>query len=637
MKKAAENWIFPIILFLWPLVNCAGGIEISDSTYSLANDLFLKPDYMWYFATFLAGRAGTLMMRLPGGAGILAMNIKSGLLVSLMAAGVYLALKRRIPAPLLFAAEWTAVSVFWSPYVSLYNTLSYALLTFSCILLLKAMEGRETGKKELSLYFAAGVLLGLNVFVRVSNITQAALIAAVVWNAYLEKENARAVRSRIAACVGGFAAGAGACFLYISVRHGAGAWPAAVFSLFGITESAEDYSAGGMLDATLSAYRTSLKWFALMAVPAAAGSLVYAFGQRKKLWEKKAPGTAFGIFYAAGILVLIRFFYGRGMFTVNYRDYWCMFQWAMLGIILTILLSVLDLLGVLPRDKEESVYARTCAALVIILILILPLGSNNYTFPVLLAFAVILPYTLWGLNAAAKAGKRELLPMTCMAAAVMLMLLVQGTVFHVQYAFRDGTDGTKRTAYIEHAVQAEGGISSLTEGVKTTPANAAVLGELIRYMEDSGLCAGSEGAIRDILLQADDSESSRKLISYGTAPGLSYLLLMEPALPTAWPDLDSYPYEEFERALAAAGEGAGKEALPVIILHADGTDDLDRLMGRLPEKTQGESEGGGDPAGSIPPSGKKAALLGRFIEDNGYSISYENEAFRVYTALPGKQ
>ncbi len=636
MKKAAEKWIFPIILFLWPLVNCAGGIEISDSTYSLANYLFLKPDYMWYFVTFLAGRAGTLLMRMPGGAGILAMNIKSGLAVSFMAAGMYLALRRRIRPLVLFIAEWTAVSVFWSPYVSLYNTLTYALLTFACILLLMAMDGDKPERKKTLLFFAAGVLLGLNVFVRISNITQAALIAAVIWNAYLKKENARGVTRRIAACVGGFAAGALICLLTLSVRYGAGAYPSAVSALFGITGSAEDYSAGGMLDATFSAYRTSLKWFAVMGACAAAGSLAYAFGIRKRLWEKRGLKTAFGILYAAGIAVIIRFFYGRGMFTVNYRDYWCMFQWAMLCIILTILLAVLDLTGVLPRDKDESVFARTYAALVIVLTAVLPLGSNNYTFPVLLAFSVIVPYTLWGLFALAANGKRELLPLTAMAGAAMLMLLVQGTVFHIQYSFRDGTDGTNRTSYIEHCVTEEGGASSLTAGVKTTPENAALLGGLIRYMEDSGLCGNSSGAIRDILLQKDTPACRPKLLSYGTAPGLSYLLLMEPALPTAWPDLDSYPFEDFERALSEAGRGK-KEELPVIILHSDGTDSLNRLMGRMPEDTEGGAGAkDGDPAGSGSAPQKKAALLMRFIEDNGYSVSFENEAFRVLTAFPGE-
>ena len=131
------------MLALWPLVSCRSGIEVSDSTYSLANFLYLKPDYMWYFATFLANRTGTLLTKLPGGGSLLAMNVKAGLLLSAAAVAVYLVLKRWIPSEIAFAAEWIAIAIFWSPHVSLYNTLTYVLLTLACLLLLEAMRPYE--------------------------------------------------------------------------------------------------------------------------------------------------------------------------------------------------------------------------------------------------------------------------------------------------------------------------------------------------------------------------------------------------------------------------------------------------------------------------------------------------------------
>ena len=181
LKKAGryqtpmERYLFPVLLVLWPLWGTFSGIDVTDAGYSLGNYLTLK-EGMWFFATFLANKAGAFLTLLPGGADLLAMNIKTALFVSAAALASYYALQRMIPGWMVFLGEVLAESVFWCPTVILYNVLSYVFLTFACLCLFRAVNG--VPRKRIW-YVAAGVFLGINVFVRFSNALQAVLILAV--------------------------------------------------------------------------------------------------------------------------------------------------------------------------------------------------------------------------------------------------------------------------------------------------------------------------------------------------------------------------------------------------------------------------------------------------------------------------
>ena len=264
LQPLMENVLFPVLLFLWPLWGAGSGVDVTDAGFSLGNYEFLQ-EGMWFYATFLANQAGRLLMALPGGGGLLAMNLKAALLLSAAALFSYYTLKRLMPGWMVFLGEWIAVSVFWCPAVILYNSLSYVLLALACLCLFRAVNRVPHGGKW---YLAAGVLLGLNLFVRFSNALQVLLILAVWMEERLsDRRLSRAVEDT-AMCLAGYILGAGSVLVWIVLGCGIDDYIAGICELFSM---GGDYTLSEMLTVTLEAYGTAMMWMAFMAAWVVAG------------------------------------------------------------------------------------------------------------------------------------------------------------------------------------------------------------------------------------------------------------------------------------------------------------------------------------------------------------------------------
>ena len=642
LQQPMEKFLFPLLLLLWPLAAVNQGVNVMDSTYSLGNYRYGDSvGVMWHFATYLANCLGELFDRTPFGKTMLGMNFLTGLLVSVTALAVYYVLKRMMPGWMIFLGEWIAISLCWCPTVILYNYLTYLLLTLACLFLFLA----ETSVPRSPRWFVlAGICLGLNVMVRFSNAPQCLLILAVWYYAWITKQEASQCRKDTLFCILGYILGFGIPLLVILIRYGAGVYAEMIQSLFGMTSQASDYTMAGMLFSILDTYVHTGRWMAIMAAGTVMGTLfllmpiwrryewakrllyvagVYAemiqslFGMTSQASDYTMAGMLFSILdtyvhtgrwmaimaagtvmgtlfllmpiwrryewakrllYVAGIVLMIRFFYGRGMFTVNYQDYWCMFQWGMCLVILAWAVCLAAMGGVAAATVDE----RFLAAMTLLLLLITPIGSNNYTFPLLNNLFFIGPFTLWMLRRFWQHTRyrREHGAWHIMAIAILVMVLVQGSLFHVCFAFRDGTDGTKRSEQVTG--------NTYLAGMQTTPANAAALSGLSEATKQYGL-------------------TGKKLLTFGNVPGLHVILGMEPALSNTWPDLDSYPVEQLREDLAALD---AEEVCPVIIIGKH-----DSAMTLEEPDT---------------PAGQKAALLTAYMEEGAYSLVYENEEYALY-------
>ena len=242
-------------------------------------------------------------------------------------------------------------------------------------------------------------------------------------------------------------------------------------------------------------------------------------------------------------VVLLRFYWGRGMFTFRYyeHDYRSMYYPTVLFLLVTIYLCMYCLI-VKKSRREQKIFA----ALLLVQIFITPLGSNNALSPIINNLFLAAPFTLWIVwdlcaarraadaeKAAARPGGQTLvwaLPFTML----VLFVLVQSVGFHANFVFQDGIWGEPRDRKVQAPKKAA--------GIYTNQQNGVLLEELALFIEEEGL-------------------SGREAITCGELPGLHYLLDMPPALSTAWPDLDSYRMAEYSRDMAAL-EGS----LPVIIL-----------------------------------------------------------------------
>lgn len=564
-QRPLEKYVFPVLLVLWPLFNVWSGVDITDSTYSLGNYEGME-EGMWFFSTFLANKTGSVLMILPGGKSLLAMNIKTSLLLSVIALACYYVLQRLMPGWMIFLGEVLAISLFWCPSVILYNVLSYVFLTAACLCLFLAVN--EIPRKR-RYYLLAGVFLGINLFVRFSNALQVLLIVAVwaeeVWSRRKKNDILRDTFS----CIGGYCLGAGGIFVWISLEYGAKTYIEAIMQLFHVDGG---YTFAEMFSSTWNAYAAVIPWMLIMACCVIAGVIFFMMPLlRRYSWLKK-------LLYCIGILILFRFYYSRGVFTVNYSDYWCMFNWAMMFLVFVLILDLIGICGAFHATTDE----RFLSLVSFILILILPFGSNNYTFPILLDLFVIAPFAFWMFRRIWQETRRSRLqfPWFAMAAALIAALMVQGTFFHLQFSFRDGTDGTIRDTVVESVPRAK--------GMMTTQKSAQELDALYEFLEEENL-------------------TEYTILTFGDAPGLGYLFDMDCAIDTTWPDLDSYSEESFEKELADLGGLAfagHAEQMPVVILRVDedhpyGDEALAELKGGTAED-------------------RKAILLRTFLEEGDY-------------------
>ncbi|MDE6405696.1 MAG: hypothetical protein K2M20_08630, partial [Lachnospiraceae bacterium] len=378
-KNFIEKWLFPAILLLYPFLTVNQGLDVADSTYSLTNfQYFDSMDGTWMVATFLANAAGWLFMHLPFGGTLLGVKCYTTLVQSATALMAYFGLRKGIAAPVLFLGEFLALGLCWCPSTILYNYLTYFLMTAAILLLYRGLTGGHAAAPRRVCFIAAGLCLGANVAVRMPNVVQAAFILAVWYGIVLtfrqgggkaggspwagptadaEKRNAGKEgagrgqlpwREMLAAngwCLLGYVVGFGVPLAVICVRYGVSAYPAMVQTMFAMTGQAVDYKPSSMLAGMLGDYIKGLYWLVFAGVCAAAAGLafwvrerLYGAGMRIGQQEREKIGGQAGGFskgrntyrisgvmiktaYFLLLLVLLRFYWGRGMFHFRYYEY----------------------------------------------------------------------------------------------------------------------------------------------------------------------------------------------------------------------------------------------------------------------------------------------------------------------------
>ncbi len=517
-RSILENIVFPVLLLLYPLVGSRQGLDVSDATYSLANfQYFPSMDGTWMVATFLANVAGHLLMQLPFGSTLAGIYCYTALIQSVTALAAYYALRKRIPAPLMFVGEIMALGLCWCPSIVLYNYLTYLLMTAGVLLLYQGIL-REKETDAAKYYVAAGICLGMNVAVRMPNVVQAALIVAVWYSAAVCKAQnkwQRAVRDTLW-CMLGYGIGFGVPLAAICIRYGIAAYPSMVQTMFAMTEKATDYQPASMLSGMFGDYLRGSFWL-LFAGACMAGGWFLCMIQRRFLTGVRYTALLCRLLYMAALLLLLRFYWGRGVFTFRYYRYSSMYYPTVLLLLVTILTAALCL-----WKRRMPAECRIAAVLVLVQILVTPLGSNNDLYPIINNLFVAAPFVLWMGYLSAESSGRNGMVWKAPFGMLILFVLVQSIGFHMNFAFQDGVEGEKRDTVVT--------VPKKAAGVYTVQENAEWLSELAAYTEEEGL-------------------TGQKTLFYGDIPGLGYLLDMPSALSTFWPDLDSYRMVEYERDL----------------------------------------------------------------------------------------
>jgi len=578
------QYLYPLILFLYPLRHVRVGAEWNDTGYNYANFIYMeRMDEMWLFSTYLGNVWGNVLTHLPFGDTMIGMNVYTGMLVSVMALAGYVFFVKvvKIPKTVVFLGEFLAVSLCWCPTALLYNYLTYLLLGVGYILLYMALMSE--GKKQKLCFLLAGLALGMNVFTRFSNLSHMALIVAVWAMGIIRKEKTVKVLQQTVWCILGYLAGLGVVFGWISLRYGAGNYVNAIVRLLQMPAEASSYTITSMVVSQLQNYLQNLIWLVYFAVFALVSIGIYACFPKKILWIAKAG-------YVGATALFFYYMRNQNMYNFKYSTSPSVFQWAVILLTATMLAGVTVIFS-----KKFTQQEKLLCGMNMILIVISPLGSNNHLYGSINNLFLVAPFTLWmcwrfikWLPNRIVVGKRNFsvsaYPIKAMLCGMFVMIFIQSALFGWIFVFHESNGGENLHTKIEN--------NDILKGMLTSPDRAEMLETISSYVKDNEL-------------------TGKEVILYGNIPSLSYYLEMPFAI-SAWPDLASYNYEimvqdleELERQIAA-----GERELPVILLEINQGSQV--LEGEI--------------------SDPKLQLISDWIREYNYSDTFSNAKFVLFQA-----
>ena len=553
-------YLFPGILFVYPFLTVNQGVDVSDSLYSLTNFRFFpQMEGMWIVSTYLSNVIGYLLTKLPFGTTVLGMKFYTGLVVSIIVLFAYSMLKRWMPAWIAFLGEIIAISYCWIPTTILYNYLTYCFLTIGVLFLYKGLV-----EEKKILLVLSGLFLGVNAWVRIPNITEMALILSLWYYLAIKKIQINEIIAKTFYCVVGYLLGFLLPSVAILLQYGLSGLREMIFGLGNVGNRDETYTVLGMILSTVKAYGRSLKWVTLILVVIVMGTAM--FFSLKESWEKFQK-----VSYVLGIVILLRFLWGRGMFTFRYyEDYTSIYEWGMIALFLSWVGSVI-MLCFMKSSAEEKLWS----VLVMLILVITPLGSNNYTYQNMNNLFLTAPVGLYiYVRLLRKKEKNRILakisfPWKAMVVVLGGVIIFQGIGFHSKFVFRDGMRGEKRD-YVFHT-------PAVVAGMKTTKENGQELQEVLDKLEQCG---------------------ENKILLFGDCPGISFLSGKAPAIYTAWPDLESESYEKIEQDIYSL------TSYPVVVLR---------------EKEYNTEQ-----------TDEKKDLIESFVEKNHYQLIYEGKTYQIF-------
>lgn len=574
-KEQITFWLLLLCLCLYAFRKVDQGIDVTDTGYHFSNFLYMSEmDPMWIFSTYLASALGHLFTCLPGGTTLLGINIYTAILPAVLGAVTFVFFVMVIKTDQMntFLGVLISLALCWCPTTCVYNYLTYLFFTLGAMLLYLGLV-----REKRSFLVAAGVFLGMNVLVRFPNAAEAALILVVWYVCFLRKNTFVQYVQKTAWCLLGYVMGLAAVFLWIGLEYGIGSYINGIIRLLSMTSDASDYTLYSMIYTLIQAYLFSGKWVLIMAVCVGLGAVGFLVFRGKFLKIK-------GCGYAALCLVLFRWFYGQGMFNLEYGGYGAIFNWGAVFLIFALLLALFMIFS-----KKTSERDKILAAIVVIVIGITPLGSNNQIYANLNNMFLVLPFVLYVFQNMFRTilQKKQacLYPLLIMGSLCIVMLTWQSLQFGTHFVFRDEEPRTSQVEQIETLA-----------GMKTNAERASLLEALGAYVNEHGL-------------------TGEKVLLFGDVPGLSAYLQM-PFVMSPWPELPSYSNDTFQTELEKI-EQQIDTSRPVIIM---GAEFYDFLMGRLEgaEKNVYEQK-----------YGFKTALLRDMIEENNYTVTFINEDYVV--------
>ena len=626
-------------------------------------------DPMWLFSTYLATAAGNLLTRLPNGGTLFGMNLYTGLFASVLGLLGYFFCTRglKIPKWLAFVGEFVALSLCWCPTALLYNYLTYILFLGCVILLYYGLTKEKKGCLiAAGVCLGANVLVRFSNLPEMAMIVAVWAYDVILWleergknkdegkgkdRKMVQKPSVRMqeivedVRGAAAPgfwrrllahtgwCLLGYAATIVVLLGWIQIRYGLDEYTAGISRLFAMTDNASDYKPKAMIMGTIGIYVENLYWvvriFAILAgglvLFAAAGfveGLLSSLGRKleSKISANMTQNTtrtdyiiarvvqtvSYVIHIAARVLwvavsaAMLWWLYHRKFCSFLFYTYDSMLRPGILFLMLAMLIGVARIFH-RSSPKEE----KLVSGMVILVILLTSLGSNNNVYPSLNNLFIAAPYTLWESWRFVRYVKdREFkhnlilssFPVKGILAAFLAMCLFQFTFFGAGFSFAEATGVQDVSAKVEN--------NEILKNIGMSSQKAQWMTEISAYVEENGL-------------------RGKEVILYGNIPALSYYLQM-PSSFNPWSNLDSYSRGAMEEALRKVAAGMSEKKAPVIIM------DWEYVLYMEEGTAALEAAGIDERRRDKIAEDKKLLLLIDFMEKWGYQQTFDNGKFMVY-------
>lgn len=351
------------------------------------------------------------------------------------------------------------------------------------------------------------------------------------------------------------------------------------------------YSSESMM-ASFADYEKLFHPAVLFAIILPAGLLLSAvtgYLLQKRFGTERAFGWEIRVLWMAVCAAMLVWLYMKGFCTMDFFltdesiSYGPMLRPGILFLMLAMLTGMIRICS-----KNSSEGEKLISIMVILVVLVTSIGSNNRLFPSINNLFLAAPFTLWqGWRFCRNVKEKRMgritvsaFPVKGILTAFIGLCLFQFTGFGAKFAFAEASGVYNITASVEN--------NEILKNIKMSPEKAQWMTELSDYVNEHGL-------------------QGREVILYGYIPSLSYYLQMPPAF-NSWIDLASYSHDSMENDL--------KEIETQI--REDGADPPVVLVNYLQSGME---------------VSRKWEMLQRFMERNGYELVWQDDRFTFYEAV----
>lgn len=590
--KLIKYIIFPLVLCIVCYVGLNKGIDLRDAGFHFTRfsnfELYSGENIISTFWSVLLGR---IFWALPYGNTWLGLSAYCNLIKVGIALTGYFYFERYLDYRLTFVAVLIGEALTWCPSACLYDYLTFLFYEWIVIFLIEAIV--QDKKKY---FIIAGIILGISVFSRVSNLAQAVLIIIVFVAEYLKRDEKPFVNGCIKAvwCFAGFVIGCVISLLAVLLCYDVASLKSAFMKLFNINKTVQGYSVETFLFSTLEEIIGTWKYVIMLTV--IWGSIVLVGLLLKKL---AAKGNI--IEYICAIMIVAFTFY---CFDIFKNKYWLYkpiyFHFISVNRQVPLLLLISFALCILLFTIKTKLNTKLMVLSFVLGVWTIPMGSNQTIYLVIGNMLVFMPMIFLIMKEAVVNIYYKNRYFANMLA--VLLITVSGIMgYHfLRFGLEYNYSGETCDTVIEENDKLKGMITSRSK------ANTCI--SLAQFLEENPI--------------------GNRAIIYGMdMPGLYFILDLQPAVEAEWMELLTYSSEEIEQQMSVMLEKCESgEEWPIIILdisvseYIDGNYQIeDEIDKTLPNATI-----------IINDQTSKYEIFRDFIETNEYNRRYIDEQFAIY-------